>query len=165
MHLCEPGRQTRNKLLHLIPLGQSSVPHDKLQETTGMRTNLCCQLSPRSKPLNLRAGSCARVPSSSDSESAIGSSTSAGVHAKLSAESEPVKAGRACAWSTKAEMKTTEDHVVERSSKPYRAVSFAGEPTFYDLLCFVLYGAQNQTLPETPPLAAPSITVVGSYAT
>src|SRR5947199_1607420 len=35
----------------------------------------------------------------------------------------------------------------------------------YDLLCFVLYGAQNQTLPETPPLAAPRITVVGSYAT
>src|SRR2546421_2192401 len=35
----------------------------------------------------------------------------------------------------------------------------------YDLLCVVLYGAQNQTLPETPPLAAPRITVVGSYAT
>src|SRR5438552_16297696 len=61
-------------------------------------------------------------------------------------------------------MKTTEDHVVEPRSKPYRAASFAGEPT-YDLLCFVLYGAQNQTLPETPPLAAPRITVVGSYAT
>jgi len=61
-------------------------------------------------------------------------------------------------------MKTTEDHVVERRSKPYRAVSFAGERP-YDLLCFVLYGAQNQTLPEMPPLAAPRITVVGSYAT
>src|SRR5438094_6288715 len=72
---------------------------------------------------------------------------------KLSAESEPVKAARACAWSTKAEMKTTEHHVVESSGDPSRIVPFPSPVSRpYDLLCFVLYGAQNQTLPEMPPM-------------
>ena len=63
-------------------------------------------------------------------------------------------------------MKTTEHHVVESSGDPSRIVPFPSPVSRpYDLLCFVLYGAQNQTLPETPPLAAPRITVVGSYAT
>ena len=52
------------------------------------------------------------------------------------------------------------------SGAPSRIVPFPSPVSRpYDLLCFVLYGAQNQTLPETPPLAAPRITVVGSYAT
>src|SRR2546428_11604033 len=52
------------------------------------------------------------------------------------------------------------------SGDPSRIVPFPSPVSRpYDLLCFVLYGAQNQTLPETPPLAAPRITVVGSYAT
>ena len=51
------------------------------------------------------------------------------------------------------------------SGAPSRIVPFPSPVSRpYDLLCFVL-GAQNQTLPETPPLAAPRITVVGSYAT
>src|SRR5438105_14346962 len=63
---------------------------------------------------------------------------------KLSAESEPVKAGRACAWSTKAEMKTTEHHVVESSGDPSRIVPFPSPVSRpYDLLCFVLYGRRQ----------------------
>src|SRR5439155_7402807 len=52
------------------------------------------------------------------------------------------------------------------SGDPSRIVPFPSPVSRpYDLLCFVLYDAQNQTLPEMPTLTPPRITVVGSYAT